>query len=233
MNIKRNDSGVYIVLEGGPGAGKTTQLNLLKEWLPQQFLDKEIIFTREPGGNQVAEEIRRVVQEIKYEKDPNLVTEVYLYAAARSESLREIVKPALERGAIVVADRSVFSSVAYQGYGRGLNVDLVWRINESAVEGLFPDRVFYFNLDPEIGLARQNQDLAEQDRLDMLALDFHRRVREGYLQMAKNDPEIFRIIDASGPIETVAEILRSEIRILVQKQDESKKELKLPGPERW
>ncbi|WP_053368656.1 dTMP kinase [Bacillus sp. FJAT-27245] len=194
-------TGLFITTEGPDGAGKTTVLGLLSEHLQNNGI--KILTTREPGGIDIAEQIRRVILEPdNTAMDPR--TEALLYAAARRQHLVEKVKPALEDGAVVLCDRFVDSSLAYQGYARGLGIDEVYKINEFAIETMMPDLTIYFDITPEEGLARiQKHKGREVNRLDLEELEFHRKVREGYHLLLNRFPDRIAVIDASLPMEEV------------------------------
>jgi dTMP kinase len=188
--------GTFITFEGGDGSGKTTLIRSLMDRLEKN--GREVIVTREPGGSPIAEAIREVILHVdNTAMDP--LTEALLYAASRRQHLAEKVLPALARGAVVVCDRFVDSSLVYQGYARGLGIDAVWEINRFATEGRMPDLTLYLDLDPEIGLSRIEASIRRQaDRLDLEGLDFHMRVREGYRQVAAMFPDRIVTLDASG-----------------------------------
>jgi dTMP kinase len=189
--------GIFITLEGPDGAGKTTIAHMLAEKFENTML------TREPGGIDIAEQIRKVIlakENIKM--DPR--TEALLYAAARRQHLVEKVKPALKQGKIILCDRFVDSSLAYQGYARCLGVDEVFSINQFAIGDMMPELTIYFDIDPESGLKRISKNQGrEVNRLDLESLDFHQKVHEGYLLLLKRFPERIIKIDASGSLEKV------------------------------
>ncbi|GMR13908.1 MAG: dTMP kinase [Gemmatimonadota bacterium] len=191
--------GRLVALEGVEGAGKTTQADLLTEWL----VDLGVRFTaaREPGGTEVGEAIREIVQD-----RPDLAvpaeTELLLYLGSRAAFVREIVRPALDRGELVVADRYSMSTFAYQGYGRGLDLESVRRLDSFATGGLTPDVYLIFDLAAEDGLARQRHGDAGGDRIEREGDAFLKTVREGYLELAQTEPGA-HLIDASGDAEAV------------------------------
>lgn len=201
--------GVFISIEGPEGAGKTTIINMLAKYLETEGYS--VIQTREPGGIEIAEQIRRVILDKENTAmDPR--TEALLYAAARRQHLIEKVKPALEAGAIVLCDRFIDSSLAYQGYARGLGADEVLGINKFAIEDMMPALTLYFDIEPEVGLRRiQQNEGREVNRLDLENIDFHRGVREGYKQLIKKFPQRIHEIDASNSIERVYEDALKEI----------------------
>ncbi|URM33074.1 dTMP kinase [Cytobacillus firmus] len=193
--------GKFITVEGPEGAGKTTIIDMLATNLAKEGY--QVLQTREPGGIEIAEQIRSVILDKKNTKmDPR--TEALLYAAARRQHLAEKVKPALDEGSIILCDRFIDSSLAYQGYARGLGIEEVYSINSFAIEGMMPELTLYFDIDPEAGLERINQHKGrEVNRLDLEKLDFHHKVREGYLKLMELYPERIFKIDASKPLEEV------------------------------
>lgn len=193
---------MFITLEGPEGSGKTTAVNSAVAELEK--LGYQIVRTREPGGTDIAEQIRNVILD-KANTAMDSRTEALLYAASRRQHLVEKVWPAVKEGKIVICDRYLDSSLAYQGGARGLGIDNVLNINMFATEGTFPDLTLLFDIEPEIGLARiaANAD-REVNRLDLEKLDFHRKVRNTFLDLAKRYPDRFVIIDASKSQEEVA-----------------------------
>jgi dTMP kinase len=187
--------GLFITIEGGEGAGKSTLIQALAR--KAQALDYKVMVTREPGGIPIAEAIRAVI----LQKDHTAMdarTEALLYAAARRQHLVEKVVPALQRGELVLCDRFVDSSLAYQGHARGLGLDAVWEINRFATEGNMPDLTIYLDIDPEVGFERiRRNEEREVNRLDLESLAFHRLVREGYKLVEARFKERFVTVDAS------------------------------------
>lgn len=195
------NSGIFITLEGPEGAGKTTIAQRIMENLKQEGYP--VIYTREPGGVSISEQIRQVLLN-KQNTEMDIRTEALLYAAARRQHLVEKVIPALETGTIVLCDRFIDSSLAYQGYARGLGIEEVYKINEFAANGTMPDLTLYFDISPEIGLRRIQQNKErEVNRLDLETLDFHQKVREGYWQLLERFSERIMKINAEQPIELV------------------------------
>ncbi|WP_282799193.1 dTMP kinase [Lactococcus lactis] len=194
-------NGILISLEGPDGAGKTT---VLKEILPEiQKMKREIVPTREPGGVRVAEEIRQIILDPK-NTEIDSKTELMLFAAARRLHMQEKMLPALQAGKVVIVDRFIDSSVAYQGYGRNLGVEVVDWLNYFATDGLKPDLTLYFDVDTHVALERIMKNRAyEVNRLDLERAEMHRKVREGYLEIVAKEPERFVKIDASQPLEKV------------------------------
>jgi dTMP kinase len=191
------NNGIFITFEGPDGAGKTTIINMVANQL------QNVLLTREPGGIDIAEQIRRVILDKENTAmDPR--TEALLYAAARRQHLIEKVKPALKAGSVVLCDRFVDSSLAYQGYARGLGIDEVLSINQFAIEQMMPDLTIYFDIEPELGLKRINRNKGREiNRLDLENLDFHQKVREGYHQIIDRFPDRIVKIDASGTLDEV------------------------------
>jgi dTMP kinase len=197
------ENGIFITFEGPDGAGKSTIINMVAQQLGN------VLLTREPGGIDIAEQIRAVILDKENTAmDPR--TEALLYAAARRQHLIEKVKPALDEGKIVLCDRFVDSSLAYQGFARGLGIEEVFAINHFAIENLMPQLTIYFDIEPELGLERINKNKGREiNRLDLENLEFHQKVRAGYHLLINRFPERIRCIDASGTVEEVfAETLR-------------------------
>jgi len=186
--------GKFITFEGGEGSGKTTTLSRISAYFDRHSIP--YMLTREPGGITIAEKIREVILDTKH-TEMDARTEALLYAAARRQHLVEKVRPALDAGTLVLCDRFVDSSLAYQGYARGLGMDEVWSINQFAIDSLMPDVTFYLDIEPEVGLSRIAASLdREVNRLDMENIDFHHKVREGYHIIAARNPERVVIINA-------------------------------------
>ncbi|MBJ8326029.1 dTMP kinase [Streptococcus pacificus] len=194
--------GKIISFEGPDGAGKSTVLETLMPVLQQKY-DGHVIMTREPGGVAIAEKIRHVILDVNH-TSMDSKTELLLYAAARRQHLVEKILPELEKGNLVLIDRFIDSSVAYQGYGRGIAVSDVDWLNHYATDGIKPDLTLLFDVPSETGLARiQTNNEREVNRLDLEKLDMHQRVRQGYLSLASQEPKRIKIIDASQSLETV------------------------------
>ena len=195
--------GFLVSLEGPEGAGKTSVLEALIPILEDRGV--EVLSTREPGGVLIGEKIREVILDPSHtEMDPK--TELLLYIASRRQHLVEKVLPALAAGKLVIMDRFIDSSVAYQGFGRGLDIDAIDWLNQFATDGLKPDLTLYFDIEVEEGLARiaANSD-REVNRLDMEGLDLHRKVRQGYLSLIEREGNRIEKIDASLPLDQVIE----------------------------
>ena len=186
--------GKFLTFEGCEGVGKSKQMKLLKEYLDNNKID--YIVTREPGGDPISEKIRNLI----LDKNNDTMTdecEALLYAASRAQLLKNQIAPRLERGELVVCDRYFDSSFAYQAYARGLGMEFVEKINEYAIKNFMPDYTIFLNLSPEQAFKRKG-GVDTGDRLELSGMDFHNRVYEGYLAIAKAYPERFIVIDASG-----------------------------------
>lgn len=209
--------GIFITIEGPEGAGKSTVLNLLVEKLHSDGF--KVLQTREPGGIEIAEQIRKVILDTENTAmDPR--TEALLYAAARRQHLIEKVKPALKEGYIVLCDRFVDSSLAYQGYARKLGIEEVYGINSFAIEGMMPQLTLYFDIEPDLGLERiRKSNVREVNRLDLEDIHFHQSVREGYHILLEKFPERMSMINAAQPVERVlAEAYQKVREVLEQDQ---------------
>ena len=193
---------MFITIEGPEGSGKTTAVDTAVKELEK--MGYQIVRTREPGGTPIAEQIRNVILD-KNNTAMDQRTEALLYAASRRQHLVEKVWPALKEGKIVICDRYLDSSLAYQGGARGLGVDNILQVNSFATEGTFPDLTLLFDIEPELGLARIAANAnREVNRLDLEKIEFHNKVRNTFLELAKRYPERFVVIDASQSREEVA-----------------------------
>jgi len=207
---------MFITFEGGEGAGKSTAIKKIVEKLEKE--GREIVLTREPGGTPISEEIRRIILD-KKNVDMDKRTEALLYAASRRQHIVQKIIPSIKEGKIVLCDRFLDSSLAYQGYAREIGVDAVLEMNLFATEGLEPDLTFFFDLDPELGLKRIAANSSrEVNRLDVEKLSFHKAVREGFLSLAKRFSHRFVVIDASKDPESVFLEIYSEIEKRMNKQ---------------
>ena len=199
--------GVFITFEGGDGSGKSTQIQSVRDWFESR--GREVVVTREPGGTELGTEIRRLVQ--NGPEDVDARTEALLYAADRAYHVATVIRPALERGAVVLGDRYIDSSLAYQGAARSLGVDEIASLSAWATRGLYPSLTFLLDLPPEVG-ARRRTDAP--DRMERESMDFHERVRHQYLRLADAEPDRIVVIDAVGTVDEVF----SEIRgVLVER----------------
>lgn len=195
---------VFISFEGLDGAGKGTQLKLLLEYLKEKGVD--FIFTREPGGTEVAERIRDLVLN-PVNKGMSVITEALLFAAARAEHVNKLIRPALEARKVVICDRFVDSSMVYQAYAGGLPVEFVAQINDMATGSLKPHRTIVLDLASNVARARR-EAATPQDRIEQKDEWYHQQVREGYLELAKAEPRRIKVVDASGSVESVQEQIR-------------------------
>lgn len=205
-------AGKFIVFEGIDGAGKTTQLSLLKNYLQQQGYD--VLSTREPGGTPVGEEIRNILLNPAH-GDLHQRTEVLLYASARSQLVFNKIIPALEQGKIVICDRFVDSTLAYQGYGRQIPLDFLHQINGLATGGVKADMVLVFDLTVEESQSRVNKR-SKSDRLEREEQDFFDRVRQGYLEICRQQPSNHRVLDASMPVQQLHHEVRGVVEEMLQ-----------------
>lgn len=186
--------GKFISFEGIEGTGKSTQAKLLQQSL--LGLGYEVILTEEPGGTLISLRIREILLSVDHTNMKPL-TELLLYNAARAQHIEEVILPALNRGAVVITDRFTDSTFAYQGYGRGIDQDLLKSIDRIATNGLRPDMTMLLDLDVETGLKR-NRRINKTDRLELEDVEFHERVRKGYHELAAKEPERIKVLDASG-----------------------------------
>jgi len=191
--------GILISFEGIEGTGKTIQSKLLCEYLIKKGYNA--ILTEEPGGTQIGLKIRELLLSIDH-KGMTPITELLLYNASRAQHIKEVILPAMNRGSVVITDRFADSTVAYQGYGRGLDLHLIGSIETIVTSGLQPDITILLDLDVETGLKR-NRGINKMDRLELEDVEFHKRVRNGYHEIAAKKPERIKLIDASGSIEEV------------------------------
>lgn len=218
-------SGIFITFEGIDGSGKTTQLRRLASWLTAS--GRDVITTREPGGTTTGESIRAVLLDSKPGSvDP--LAELLLYAADRAQHVRQLIRPALATGKIVLCDRFCDATIAYQGFGRNLPLDLIHQLNRVATDGLRPDLTLLYDLDVATGLARigsrrtgPGPGTVQLDRLDLEPADFHQRVREGYRSLAAEPGSRFQVIPAAGPIDEVFEMTRQLALGLIASSDDS------------
>ncbi|NOX60787.1 MAG: dTMP kinase [Chloroflexi bacterium] len=204
----------FITFEGIEGSGKTTQIRLLLAWLGEQ--KQRVLHTREPGGTAIGDRIRAILLDPAHtEMTPE--AEILLYSAARAQIVREVIRPHLEQEWIVICDRYYDSTLAYQGYGHGLPLDDLRRITQFATGGLTPDLTLYLDLDPEIGLRRKAQTPEEWTRFERKELEYHRRVREGYLHLAAQEPRRWLVLDANRPPELIQQDIRARVEALLNR----------------
>lgn len=198
--------GLFITFEGPDGCGKTTQMKLLAEYFEKK--GKEVVLTREPGGKGLGEKVREIL--LNYDGEVSDRCESFLFLADRAQNIDIIVNPAVKEGKIVLCDRHIDSTVAYQGYGRGSNIDRINMLNNLATNGKKPDLTLVFDVDVETSMKRVGK---EKDRMESAGIDFHNRVRKGYLELAKQEPKRIKVLDATKSIE---EIHKDVINILAE-----------------
>ncbi|MFJ8895706.1 dTMP kinase [Leifsonia sp. NPDC102414] len=199
--------GLFITIEGGDGTGKSTQAKLIEEWLAER--GRTVVRTREPGGTEVGVEIREIV--LHHRGDIAARAEALLYAADRAHHIETFVRPALERGEVVLQDRYLDSSVAYQGAGRVLDPVEIRNLSLWAAQGLLPDLTILLDLDEITARARLDTSRTRYDRLEAEKSDFHARVRAAYLGLAEAEPERFLVVDASRPVDEIAADIRTRL----------------------
>ena len=204
---------LFITFEGGEGSGKSVQARALYKRLSQLAIP--VILTQEPGGTPLGNKLGRWLKWVK-DTDISPLTELLLFNASRSELIVKIAQPNLQNGKIVVCDRYADSTTAYQGYGRGLGLEMVRAINNAATQGLKPDLTVLLDISPKEGLVRKKGK--RQDRFEQEELAFHQRVRDGYLKLAANDPERWLVIDATQPKETIAAIIWQRVSQMLSSQ---------------
>lgn len=206
-----------ISLEGGEGSGKSTVLKMLADALKEKGFS--VVCTREPGGIDIAEQIRNVILD-RENTAMDARTEALLYAAARRQHLVEKIVPALEAGTIVLCDRYIDSSLAYQGYAREIGLEEIFAINKFAINDYMPDLTLYFDVNPKVGLARIEKDSGrEVNRLDVESMKFHYKVREGYLLLLSQNPARIRLINAENELDMVFEdALETAVRFIEERQ---------------
>lgn len=190
--------GLFITFEGPDGCGKTTQMNLLAQYFEKK--GKKVVLTREPGGKGLGEKVREIL--LNYNGEVSDRCESFLFLADRAQNIDIIVKPAVEKGEIVLCDRHIDSTVAYQGYGRGLDLNEINILNNLATGGKKPDLTLVFDVDVETSMKRVGK---EKDRMESAGIDFHNRVRNGYLELAKQEPTRIKVLDATKTIKEIHE----------------------------
>lgn len=200
--MEKVQRGAFITLEGPEGAGKTTQLKLVAKQL--EYLGVPFTITRDPGGTPLGKQIRRIL--LNPENPVQPMAELLLYQADRTQHVAEVIQPALALGRLVLCDRYIDSTVAYQGFGRGIDFSIIDNLNKLATGGLMPELTILFDIDSNEGLARLHP--GGHDRLEREALEFHLKVRHGYLEQVKKEPDRWRVLDASKPLSVVQLDLR-------------------------
>ena len=206
--------GLFIVMEGPDGSGKTTHINLLKEYLEEAGY--ECLITREPGGTVIGEEVRQLILNPEH-KEMSPVTEMLLYAASRAQLVHEVIGPALEEGKIVISDRFVDSSIVYQGIARKLGISTVSAVNAPGIGIYRPDGIFFIDLSEEEGLRRKKEQ-KNLDRMEQEGIDFHHMVSEGYRKVLSGRPEVMKI-DGGRSIDTIQKKIRNHVDELLKKKN--------------
>lgn len=206
--------GLFIVMEGPDGSGKTTQINLLKEYLEEAGY--ECLITREPGGTVIGEEVRQLILNPEH-KEMSPVTEMLLYAASRAQLVHEVIGPALEEGKIVISDRFVDSSIVYQGIARKLGISTVSAVNAPGIGIYRPDGIFFIDLSEAEGLRRKKEQ-KNLDRMEQEGIDFHHMVSEGYRKVLSGRPEVMKI-DGGRAIDTIQKKIRNHVDELLKKKN--------------
>ncbi len=199
---------MFVTFEGIEGSGKTTQIGLLVDWLRSRGL--RVLVTREPGGTAIGDQIRHILLHPTH-TEMAAEAEILLFSAARAQIVRQVIRPHLEDGWVVVCDRFADSTMAYQGYGQQLPLDDLRQITRFATGGLRPDATIYLDIAVEAGLRRKAQTPEEWNRMEALSLDFHHRVRAGYLTLVSEEPQRFLRVDASGAVAAVQNDIRAAL----------------------
>lgn len=209
--------GKFIVIDGPDGCGKSTQVRLLSSYLRRRGYSVQVI--REPGGTAIGERIRRILLDPKNQQ-MTVITELFLYMASRSQLVQEVIKPALKQGKIIISDRFLSSSIVYQGLAGGVGKNMVEEIGKIATEGITPDLVFILDVSPKEGLRRAQRLKGHPDRMEKKQLLFHRRVCQGFRQLARSKPDFYKLIPP-GPIPKIQSQLREIVTAFLAK-DSSK-----------
>ena len=206
--------GLFIVMEGPDGSGKTTQINLLEQYLKEAGY--ECLITREPGGTVIGEEVREIILNPEY-KEMSPVTEMLLYAASRAQLVHEVIGPALEAGRIVISDRFVDSSIVYQGIARNLGISTVAAVNAPGIGIYRPDGIFFIDLSEAEGI-RRKKNQKKLDRMEQESIDFHHLVSEGYRKVLAERPEVIKI-DGGKNIDVIQKKIRNHVDELLKKKN--------------
>ena len=198
------NKGLFITFEGADGCGKTTQIKMLKDYLENSGYD--VVLTREPGAKGLGEKVREIL--LNYDGEVSDRCESFLFLADRAQNIDTIVNPAVKAGKIVLCDRHIDSTAAYQGYGRGLDLERINMLNKLAADGKMPDLTLVFDIDVETSMQRVGKN---KDRMESAGVEFHNKVRNGYLEIAKLNPERVKVIDGRETIEKVFENVKSVV----------------------
>lgn len=202
------EKGLFITFEGTDGCGKTTQIERLKDYFEAQ--GRKVIMTREPGAKGLGTKLREIL--LNYDGEVSSNCESFLFLADRAQHIDTLIKPAIERGEIVLCDRHIDSTVAYQGYGRGLDLDRIHMLNEIATSGMKPNITFVFDIDVEMAQERVGKT---KDRMESAGLEFFKRVRQGFLEIAKAEPERVKVLDATQTRDEISKQVIEYIKALV------------------
>ena len=202
------NKGLFITFEGGDGCGKSTQLELVKKYLEERGF--KTLTTREPGSIGLGQKLREVL--LHYDGDVAPRAEAFLFLADRAQHIAKIVKPAIDNGVIVLCDRHTDSSVAYQGYGRGEDIEQINMLNNLATQGIKPDLTLLFDVSTEVAQTRVG---SEKDRMESAGIEFHKKVRQGYLEIAKKEPQRIKVVDSNLTIEKVFEQVKKILDELI------------------
>ena len=200
--------GLFITFEGGDGCGKSTQLELVRKYLEERGY--KTLTTREPGSVGLGQKLREVL--LHYDGDVSPRAEAFLFLADRAQHIAKIVKPAIDNGVIVLCDRHTDSSVAYQGYGRGEDIEQINMLNNLATQGIKPDLTLLFDVSTEVAQTRVG---SEKDRMESAGIEFHKKVRQGYLEIAKKEPQRIKVVDSNLTIEKVFEQVKKILDELI------------------
>lgn len=199
------NKGYFITFEGADGCGKTTQSELVKKYLEDSGIN--VVWTREPGSTELGKKIRELL--LHYDGDVAPMCEAFLFLADRAQHIEKFVKPAVMSGKVVICDRHIDSTIAYQGYGRGKDIEELESLNNIATGRLKPDLTIVFDVSTDVAQQRVG---SEKDRMESAGLEFHKKVRYGYLEIAKNEPERVKVVDANNPIEKVFKDTKKIVR---------------------
>lgn len=209
-NVGLKKKGLLITFEGSEGSGKSTQIELVRQYLAQKGYP--VLFLREPGGVSISEKIREVLLDVRNTAMGDQC-ETLLYMAARAQLVEEAILPALSEGKVILCDRFLDSTIAYQGYGNGISIDFIKRVGHFATQGIKPDLTFFFDIDAQKGLSRIKR---EKDRIERRAIDYHNRVRRGYRELARMDPRRIKLVTVNGEKERIFSIVQKHIDTLLK-----------------
>lgn len=207
----KNTKGAFITFEGADGCGKTTQSELIKQYLEQKGFD--VVWTREPGSKGLGQKIRELL--LHYDGDVAPMCEAFLFLADRAQHVEHLIKPAVEQGKIVICDRHTDSTIAYQGYGRGENIEQLRYLNNLATGVTKPDLTFVFDVSTDVAQKRVGD---EKDRMESAGVEFHKKVRQGYLELANQEPKRIKVVNANNSIEQVFEDAKKIIDVFLENQ---------------